>query len=82
MHRDMGWGAYAQADFLSPNIDDCNLDIVANYYRLISLSGQHQHPWLLPWTHQGAVSAVCRRDLRKFHSRICPGIGPPVRYPL
>jgi len=52
--------AYAQADLLSPDIYDRNLDIFANDYGLITLSGQHQHPWLLPWAHQGAVTAVCR----------------------
>jgi len=37
------WGGYAQADFVAPDVDDEDLDVIAYHNRFIFLSAQNQH---------------------------------------
>src|SRR5437773_5134376 len=38
----------SQANFVAPDIDDGDFDVVTDHDRLIALTGQHQHTRLLP----------------------------------
>src|SRR4051794_17046640 len=48
MDADRFGGGDTESHFIPADIDDCDFNIVADNNRLVLLTGQHQHCWLLP----------------------------------
>jgi hypothetical protein len=49
MYGDLGWGIYPQAHLVATDIDDRDDNVLANNDAFITLPGQNEHRWLLPW---------------------------------
>src|SRR5438067_646633 len=54
----------SQANFVAADIDDGDFDVVTDHDRLIALSAQHQHMWLLPGLGAGDIQPAFPRDIR------------------
>src|SRR5687767_4539856 len=51
-------GVDPQTHLVAADVDHGDLDVVADHDRLVSLTGQHQHVWLLPG--MGTAAAASR----------------------